>query len=164
VIEKGKRLGLVIRGGTEYGLGIFISGVDPGSLSDLQGISVGDQILSVNGIDFLHITHEDAVHLLRNLNEIQFHLRQMNKVPQPKHLMTNPQQKNSQRNFLHFLVNPNEKNKLKNSLKEYLEEKLPIDQFVQNLFQILHQQNQQNRFRSFLSFYLVEMPINCRMN
>lgn len=38
-----------------------------------------------------------------------------------------------------------------NSLKEYLEEKLPIDQFVQNLFQILHQQNQQNRFSLSIS-------------
>ena len=149
-IEKGKRLGLVIRGGAEYGLGIFISGVDPGSLSDLQGISVGDQILSVNGIDFLHITHEEAVHLLRNVTEIDFHLRQMNKLPQPKDFVVNEQQNNSKRNFLNLIVNSNEKSQLKTSLKDYLEEKLSIDQFVQILFQILHEQNQRNRVRLFL--------------
>ena len=78
-VEKGKRLGLVIRGGAEYGLGIFISGVDKGSLSDQVGLSIGDQILSVNGIDFRHLTHTDAVHLLRNLDRMSFHLRQINK-------------------------------------------------------------------------------------
>ncbi|CAF3038940.1 unnamed protein product, partial [Rotaria sp. Silwood2] len=38
-VEKDKRLGLVIRGGAEYDLGIFISGVDKGSLSDESGLS-----------------------------------------------------------------------------------------------------------------------------
>ncbi|CAF1234772.1 unnamed protein product [Rotaria sp. Silwood1] len=83
-VEKGKRLGLVIRGGAEYGLGIFISGVDKGSLSDQSGLSIGDQILSVNGIDFRHITHSDAVQLLRNIDKMSFHLRQINKLPKPK--------------------------------------------------------------------------------
>ncbi|CAF3610261.1 unnamed protein product, partial [Rotaria sp. Silwood2] len=46
-VEKDKRLGLVIRGGAEYDLGIFISGVDKGSLSDQSGLSIGDQILSI---------------------------------------------------------------------------------------------------------------------
>ncbi|CAF1094360.1 unnamed protein product [Rotaria sordida] len=84
LVEKGKRLGLVIRGGAEYGLGIFISGVDKGSLSDQAGLCIGDQILSVNGIDFLHITHSDAVQLLRNIDKMSFHLRQINKLPKPK--------------------------------------------------------------------------------
>ncbi|CAF3302745.1 unnamed protein product [Rotaria socialis] len=83
-VEKGKRLGLTIRGGAEYGLGIFISGVDKASLSDQAGLSIGDQILSVNGIDFLHITHSDAVQLLRNIDKMSFHLRQINKLPKPK--------------------------------------------------------------------------------
>ncbi|CAF4652969.1 unnamed protein product, partial [Rotaria sp. Silwood2] len=88
-VEKGKRLGLVIRGGSEYGLGIFISGVDKGSLSDQSGLSIGDQILSVNGIDFRHITHVDAVQLLRNIDKMSFHLRQINKLPKPKNDIKN---------------------------------------------------------------------------
>ena len=88
-VEKGRRLGLVIRGGAEYGLGIFISGVDRNSLSEQSGLCVGDQILSVNGIDFRHITHTDAVHLLRNSNQLSFHLRIINKLPQPKQIIHN---------------------------------------------------------------------------
>ena len=83
-VEKGKRLGLVIRGGAEYGLGIFISGVDRSSLSEQMGLRLGDQILSVNGIDFRHRTHSEAVQILRRDSHLSIHLRQMNKLPQPK--------------------------------------------------------------------------------
>ena len=34
-------LGLVIRGGLEYGLGIFVTGVDDGSIASHHGIQVG---------------------------------------------------------------------------------------------------------------------------
>ena len=85
-VEKGKRLGLVIRGGAEYGLGIFISGVDRSSLSEQAGLRLGDQILSVNGIDFRHRTHSEAVQILRRDSHLSIHLRQMNKLPQPKDL------------------------------------------------------------------------------
>ena len=84
-VEKGRKLGLVIRGGREYGLGIFISGIDRGSTSEQKGLSVGDQILSVNGHDFRHISHENAVEILRRSSMLNIHLRQMNKLPLPKH-------------------------------------------------------------------------------
>ena len=157
LIEKGKRLGLIIRGGTEYGLGIFISGVDKGSLSDQSGICIGDQILSVNGIDFLHITHEDAVHLLRNLNEIHFYLREMNKLPKPKESLPNAEEKILQKNFLNLILRQNDQIQLKTSLKNYLEENLSIDQFVKIFLEILLQQNQQHRVLNFLSLIFIEI-------
>lgn len=40
LIEPGQSLGLMIRGGVEYGLGIFITGVDKDSVADRAGLSV----------------------------------------------------------------------------------------------------------------------------
>ena len=40
---------MTIRGGSEYGLGIYITGVDEESAARRSGIRVGDQILAVNG-------------------------------------------------------------------------------------------------------------------
>lgn len=40
LIEPGQSLGLMIRGGVEYGLGIFITGVDKDSVADRAGLKV----------------------------------------------------------------------------------------------------------------------------
>lgn len=40
LIEPGQSLGLMIRGGVEYGLGIFITGVDKDSVADRSGLMV----------------------------------------------------------------------------------------------------------------------------
>ncbi|ROI83814.1 PDZ domain-containing protein 7 [Anabarilius grahami] len=42
-------LGLNIRGGREYNLGIYVSKLDPGGLAEQGGVKMGDQILSANG-------------------------------------------------------------------------------------------------------------------
>jgi hypothetical protein len=39
-IEPGQSLGLMIRGGVEYNLGIFITGVDKDSVADRAGLMV----------------------------------------------------------------------------------------------------------------------------
>ena len=40
LIEPGQSLGLMIRGGLEYGLGIYVTGVDKDSVSDRAGLLV----------------------------------------------------------------------------------------------------------------------------
>lgn len=40
LIEPGQSLGLMIRGGMEYGLGIYITGVDKDSVADRAGLMV----------------------------------------------------------------------------------------------------------------------------
>jgi hypothetical protein len=40
VIEPGQSLGLMIRGGIEYGLGIYVTGVDKDSVADRAGLNV----------------------------------------------------------------------------------------------------------------------------
>lgn len=53
-------------GGKEYGIGIFVSSVDKGSLSEQSGIKVGDLIITLNGHDFLNLKHDDAALLIRS--------------------------------------------------------------------------------------------------
>ncbi|KPP66807.1 hypothetical protein Z043_114654 [Scleropages formosus] len=54
-------LGFSIRGGSEHGVGIYVSLVEPGSLAEKEGLVVGDQILKVNDKVFDRVTHAEAV-------------------------------------------------------------------------------------------------------
>lgn len=47
LIEPGQSLGLMIRGGAEYGLGIFVTGVDKGSVADRAGLQVSFYCIQV---------------------------------------------------------------------------------------------------------------------
>jgi S1-C subfamily serine protease len=46
-IEPGQSLGLMIRGGIEYGLGVFVTGVDPGSVAERAGLMVSFEIFII---------------------------------------------------------------------------------------------------------------------
>lgn len=54
-------LGFSIRGGSEHGVGIYVSLVEPGSLAEKEGLRVGDQILKVNDKPLDKVTHAEAV-------------------------------------------------------------------------------------------------------
>uniref|UniRef100_A0A3B3X7B9 PDZ domain-containing protein n=1 Tax=Poecilia mexicana TaxID=48701 RepID=A0A3B3X7B9_9TELE len=54
-------LGFSIRGGSEHGVGIYVSLVEPGSLAEKQGLRIGDQIMKVNDKVFEKVTHAEAV-------------------------------------------------------------------------------------------------------
>ncbi|XP_004865915.1 tight junction protein ZO-3 isoform X3 [Heterocephalus glaber] len=62
---KGASIGLRLAGGND--VGIFVSGVQPGSPADGQGIQEGDQILQVNDTPFRSLTREEAVQFLLGL-------------------------------------------------------------------------------------------------
>jgi hypothetical protein len=49
LIEPGQSLGLMIRGGIEYGLGIFVTGVDKDSVAERAGLMVSARRVSVLG-------------------------------------------------------------------------------------------------------------------
>ncbi|KAI6066398.1 PDZ domain-containing protein 7 isoform X1 [Aix galericulata] len=72
-------LGFNIRGGREFGLGIYVSKVDPGGLAEQNGIRVGDQVLAANGVKFEDISHSKAVEVLKG----QTHIMLTIKVPAP---------------------------------------------------------------------------------
>ncbi|GFR78296.1 PDZ domain containing 7, partial [Elysia marginata] len=79
-------IGLNIRGGKEYGIGIYISRVDPGGLASSNGLRPGDQIVRVNQEDFLSITHSDAVDALRSSTHLIITFRSVGKYPVFKEL------------------------------------------------------------------------------
>ncbi|XP_049538941.1 whirlin isoform X5 [Anopheles darlingi] len=81
LIEPGQSLGLMIRGGVEYGLGIFITGVDKDSVADRAGLMVGDQILEVNGQSFMEVTHDEAVSQFKFHKRMSLLVRDVGKVP-----------------------------------------------------------------------------------
>ncbi|XP_052132922.1 whirlin isoform X5 [Frankliniella occidentalis] len=80
-IEPGQSLGLMIRGGVEYNLGVFITGVDKDSVADRAGLAIGDQILEVNGQSFLDVTHDEAVAQLKLHKRMTLTVRDVGKVP-----------------------------------------------------------------------------------
>ncbi|XP_063891371.1 whirlin isoform X5 [Helicoverpa armigera] len=80
-IEPGQSLGLMIRGGLEYNLGIYITGVDKDSVADRAGLMVGDQILEVNNQSFVDVTHDEAVAQLKYHKRMSLLVRDVGKVP-----------------------------------------------------------------------------------
>ncbi|XP_030273110.1 whirlin [Sparus aurata] len=80
-MDDGRSLGLMIRGGAEYGLGIYITGVDPGSAADAGALKVGDQILEVNGQSFATISHDEAVHILKTGRHLLMKVRDVGRLP-----------------------------------------------------------------------------------
>ncbi|XP_037079236.1 uncharacterized protein LOC119100232 [Pollicipes pollicipes] len=80
-LDMGESLGVMIRGGAEYALGIYVTGVDVGSAADQAGIQVGDQILDVNNQSFLDITHDEAVSILKYCKTPTMTIRPVGKVP-----------------------------------------------------------------------------------
>ncbi|CAD5113031.1 DgyrCDS2231 [Dimorphilus gyrociliatus] len=79
-----KPLGLMIRGGREFGLGIYITGVDLGSISEQSGLKVGDQILDVNGKSCIDISHMEMVNILKNNNHLIMTVKSVGKLPYAK--------------------------------------------------------------------------------
>ncbi|XP_059404280.1 whirlin-like isoform X2 [Carassius carassius] len=80
-LDDGRSLGLMIRGGAEYALGIYITGVDRGSAAEYSGLKVGDQILEVNGSSFRSISHDEAVQILKNSRHMLMTIKDVGRLP-----------------------------------------------------------------------------------
>ncbi|XP_051907046.1 whirlin isoform X2 [Hippocampus zosterae] len=81
VLDDGRSLGLMIRGGAEYALGIYITGVDRGSAAECGGLKVGDQILEVNGRSFLNVPHDEAVRVLKSSRHLMMTVKDVGRLP-----------------------------------------------------------------------------------
>ncbi|XP_054839887.1 PDZ domain-containing protein 7 [Eublepharis macularius] len=80
-------LGFNIRGGKEYGLGIYVSKVDPGGLAEQNGIKVGDQVLAANGVKFNDISHSKAVEVLKGYTHIMLTIKETGRFPAYKEMV-----------------------------------------------------------------------------
>ncbi|XP_022105757.1 whirlin-like isoform X2 [Acanthaster planci] len=81
LVDDGQSLGLMIRGGHEFSLGIYITGVDAYSVAEHAGLKVGDQILDVNGENFLDINHQEAVNILKSSKLMMMTIKDVGKLP-----------------------------------------------------------------------------------
>ncbi|KAL4612928.1 PDZ domain-containing protein 7 [Arapaima gigas] len=81
-------LGFNIRGGREFGLGIYVSKLDPGGLAEQNGIKMGDQILAANGVSFEDISHAHAVDVLRRHAHVMLTIKEAGRYPAYKELVT----------------------------------------------------------------------------
>nr|XP_054600679.1 whirlin isoform X3 [Nothobranchius furzeri] len=81
VLDDGRSLGLMIRGGAEYALGIYITGVDKGSAAECGGLKVGDQILEVNSHNFLSVPHDEAVRVLKSSRHLMMTVKDVGRLP-----------------------------------------------------------------------------------
>ncbi|XP_033836017.1 PDZ domain-containing protein 7-like [Periophthalmus magnuspinnatus] len=80
-------LGFNIRGGKEFGLGIYVSKLDPGGLAEQHGIKMGDQILAANGVSFEDISHSNAVEVLRGHTHIMLTIKEAGRYPAYKEMV-----------------------------------------------------------------------------
>ncbi|KAM9345346.1 PDZ domain-containing protein 7a [Symphorus nematophorus] len=80
-------LGFNIRGGKEFGLGIYVSKLDPGGLAEQHGIKMGDQILAANGVSFDDITHSNAVEVLKSHTHVMLTIREAGRYPAYKEMV-----------------------------------------------------------------------------
>ncbi|XP_072293584.1 PDZ domain-containing protein 7a [Eucyclogobius newberryi] len=80
-------LGFNIRGGREFGLGIYVSKLDPGGLAEQHGIKMGDQILAANGVSFEDISHSNAVEVLKGHAHIMLTIKEAGRYPAYKELV-----------------------------------------------------------------------------
>ncbi|KAM9133735.1 PDZ domain-containing protein 7 [Pangshura tecta] len=80
-------LGFNIRGGKEFGLGIYVSSVDPGGLAEQNGIRVGDQVLAANGVKFDAISHSKAVEVLKGQTHVMLTIRETGRFPAYKEMV-----------------------------------------------------------------------------
>uniref|UniRef100_A0A8C2ZCZ6 PDZ domain containing 7 n=1 Tax=Cyclopterus lumpus TaxID=8103 RepID=A0A8C2ZCZ6_CYCLU len=80
-------LGFNIRGGKEFGLGIYVSKLDPGGLAEQNGIKMGDQILVANGVSLEDISHSSAVEVLKSQTHVMLTIKEAGRYPAYKEMV-----------------------------------------------------------------------------
>ncbi|XP_074518908.1 PDZ domain-containing protein 7-like [Halichoeres trimaculatus] len=80
-------LGFNIRGGKEFGLGIYVSKLDPGGLAEQNGIKMGDQIMAANGVSFEDISHSSAVEVLKSHTHVMLTIKEAGRYPAYKEMV-----------------------------------------------------------------------------
>ncbi|KAI5762449.1 USH1C [Gulo gulo luscus] len=74
-------LGLSVRGGLEFGCGLFISHLIKGGQADSVGLQVGDEIVRVNGYSISSCTHEEVINLIRTKKTVSIKVRHIGLIP-----------------------------------------------------------------------------------
>uniref|UniRef100_A0A673LGK5 PDZ domain-containing protein n=1 Tax=Sinocyclocheilus rhinocerous TaxID=307959 RepID=A0A673LGK5_9TELE len=75
------QLGFSVRGGSEHGLGVFISRVQKNSAAELAGLCVGDKLLEVNSVSLENISMSSAVKVLTGHACLHLLVQRLGRVP-----------------------------------------------------------------------------------
>ncbi|NP_001126221.1 harmonin [Pongo abelii] len=74
-------LGLSVRGGLEFGCGLFIPHLIKGGQADSVGLQVGDEIVRINGYSISSCTHEEVINLIRTKKTVSIKVRHIGLIP-----------------------------------------------------------------------------------
>nr|XP_005896835.1 PREDICTED: LOW QUALITY PROTEIN: harmonin [Bos mutus] len=74
-------LGLSVRGGLEFGCGLFISHLIKDGQANSVGLQVGDEIVRINGYSISSCTHEEVINLIRTKKTVSIKVRHIGLIP-----------------------------------------------------------------------------------
>ncbi|XP_041853765.1 harmonin isoform X2 [Melanotaenia boesemani] len=74
-------LGLSVRGGLEFGCGLYISQIVKDGQADNVGLQVGDEIVRINGYSISTCTHEEVISLIKTKKIVSLKVRHVGMIP-----------------------------------------------------------------------------------
>ncbi|XP_064168183.1 harmonin isoform X2 [Anguilla rostrata] len=74
-------LGLSVRGGLEFGCGLFISQIVKDGQAANVGLQVGDEIMRINGYSISSCIHEEVISLIRTKKTVSLKVRHVGMIP-----------------------------------------------------------------------------------
>uniref|UniRef100_A0A6Q2YCC4 Harmonin n=1 Tax=Esox lucius TaxID=8010 RepID=A0A6Q2YCC4_ESOLU len=74
-------LGLSVRGGLEFGCGLFISQIVKDGQAGNSGLQIGDEIVRINGYSISSCIHEEVINLIKTKKIVSLKVRQVGMIP-----------------------------------------------------------------------------------
>ncbi|XP_056273157.1 harmonin isoform X2 [Pseudoliparis swirei] len=74
-------LGLSVRGGLEFGSGLYISQMVKDGQAGNVGLQVGDEIVRINGYSIASCIHEEVISLIKTKKIVSFKVRHVGMIP-----------------------------------------------------------------------------------
>uniref|UniRef100_A0AAY4D2M7 Harmonin n=1 Tax=Denticeps clupeoides TaxID=299321 RepID=A0AAY4D2M7_9TELE len=74
-------LGLSVRGGLEFGCGLFISQIVKDGQAGSVGLQVGDEIVRINGYSIFSCIHEEVINLIKTKKTVSLKVRHVGMIP-----------------------------------------------------------------------------------
>uniref|UniRef100_A0A8C7YDL8 Usher syndrome 1C n=1 Tax=Oryzias sinensis TaxID=183150 RepID=A0A8C7YDL8_9TELE len=74
-------LGLSVRGGLEFGCGLYVSQIVKDGQADNVGLQVGDEIVRINGYSISSCIHEEVISLIKTTKTVSLKVRHVGMIP-----------------------------------------------------------------------------------
>ncbi|CAN9498780.1 unnamed protein product [Ophioblennius macclurei] len=74
-------LGLSVRGGLEFGSGLYISQIVKDGQADNVGLQIGDEIVRINGYSISSCIHEEVISLIKTNKTVSLKVRHVGMIP-----------------------------------------------------------------------------------